>query len=233
MHVHDAEESRILLPFVDLIDALRDVFRAGADAPLRHHHAIAPDGQPDTTLLLMPVWNPAGLGGVKTVNVNPGNSTPEPHRVYRRRSESWREAWGTNRRDRSGPKCRERFGGSCRRVRLQGFPAAVSNERSNRPSANRKRPRSISRVFQRIRGTFRGVRGRNRVIDSPRRRAPQVQRGPPSITSKPSDSVPCGSTIWRYTAAFTNRLTHRSWVRLHHHRRSLTSVLVTKAEICP
>ena len=28
-------------------------------------------------------------------------------------------------------------------------------------------------------------------------------------------------------------LTHRSWERLHHHRRSLTSVLVTKAQMCP
>ena len=50
------------------------MFRTGAAAPLRHHHAIALDGQPDAALLLMPAWNPAGLGGVKIVNVNPGNA---------------------------------------------------------------------------------------------------------------------------------------------------------------
>ncbi len=74
MRVFSAEETRDLLPFGALIEALREMFRAGAAAPLRHHHAIALDGQPDAALLLMPAWNPAGLGGVKIVNVNPGNA---------------------------------------------------------------------------------------------------------------------------------------------------------------
>ena len=74
MRVFSAEETRDLLPFDALIEALREMFRAGAAAPLRHHHAIALDGQPDAALLLMPAWNPAGLGGVKIVNVNPGNA---------------------------------------------------------------------------------------------------------------------------------------------------------------
>ena len=74
MRVFSAEETRDLLPFGALIEALREMFRAGASAPLRHHHAIALDGQPDAALLLMPAWNPAGLGGVKIVNVNPGNA---------------------------------------------------------------------------------------------------------------------------------------------------------------
>ena len=41
----------------------------------------------------------------------------------------------------------------------QEFRSAVSTERLNRPSANRKRPRSISRVFQSIRGAIRGSVG--------------------------------------------------------------------------
>ena len=56
-----------------------------------------------------------------------------------------------------------------------------------------------------------------------------VRRRPPIITTKPPDSALSGSTIWRSTAAFRSRITHRSWERLHHHRRSLTSGLVTKA----
>ena len=41
----------------------------------------------------------------------------------------------------------------------QEFRSAVSTERLNRPSANRKRSRSISRVFQSIRGAIRGSVG--------------------------------------------------------------------------
>ena len=74
MRVYSAEETRNLLPFGALIEALREMFRAGAAAPLRHHHGIALEGLPEATLLLMPAWNPAGLGGVKIVNVNPGNA---------------------------------------------------------------------------------------------------------------------------------------------------------------
>ena len=74
MRVYSAEETRDLLPFSALIQALREMFQTGAEAPLRHHHAITPDGQPEATLLLMPAWSPVGLGGVKIVNVNPGNA---------------------------------------------------------------------------------------------------------------------------------------------------------------
>jgi len=74
MRVFSAEETRELLPFDSLIEALREMFRAGAVAPMRHHHTVALDGLPDATILLMPAWNPAGLGGVKVVHVNPGNT---------------------------------------------------------------------------------------------------------------------------------------------------------------
>ena len=74
MVVYCAQETRDLLPFDVLIEALREMFRANAVAPLRHHHDIPLEGLPEATLLLMPAWNPAGLGGVKIVNVNPGNA---------------------------------------------------------------------------------------------------------------------------------------------------------------
>ena len=74
MVVYSAEETRNLLPFDGLIEALREVFRGNAVAPLRHHHDIPLAELPEATLLLMPAWNPMGLGGVKIVNVNPGNA---------------------------------------------------------------------------------------------------------------------------------------------------------------
>ena len=55
--------------------------------------------------------------------------------------------------DRSGPKCREMFGGSVAATLRQEFPAAaVSPALSIQPSANRKRLRSIFRVFHSVRG---------------------------------------------------------------------------------
>ena len=75
MVVYSAEETRDLLPFDALVEALREMFRSNvAQAPLRHHHEIPLTGLPEATLLVMPGWDPAGLGGVKIVNVNPGNA---------------------------------------------------------------------------------------------------------------------------------------------------------------
>ncbi len=74
MRIFSAAETRDLLPFSALVEALREMFRARATAPLRQHHTIPLGAQPDATLLLMPAWNPEGLGGVKFVNVNPGNA---------------------------------------------------------------------------------------------------------------------------------------------------------------
>lgn len=66
----DAARLRAALPFGRLIDALRDAFVAGAEAPLRHRHAVGPDHQ---SLLLMPAWRPGVALGVKIVSVFPGN----------------------------------------------------------------------------------------------------------------------------------------------------------------
>lgn len=90
MHQLDDQATEAALPFPELIEALREGFRTGAQVPLRHHHTIprAPAGgepEPDATLLLMPAWTgpgpdgtdatlPSGPIGVKVVSVFPGNA---------------------------------------------------------------------------------------------------------------------------------------------------------------
>jgi ornithine cyclodeaminase len=44
-----------------------------ATSPQRHVHTVQNDGEPDATLLMMPAWS-QGVGGVKIVNVTPGNT---------------------------------------------------------------------------------------------------------------------------------------------------------------
>jgi ornithine cyclodeaminase len=73
MRILDAPQTSAALPFTQLIPALREAFRSGANVPLRHRHDIA---QPDGTtaaLLLMPAWHANGRLGVKVVSVFPGN----------------------------------------------------------------------------------------------------------------------------------------------------------------
>lgn len=82
----DAAATRAALPFDALIPALRDMFAAGCEVPLRHTHALAdPSGAPAGTLLLMPAWQPGGYLGVKTVGIFPGNAQrglPGLHSTY-------------------------------------------------------------------------------------------------------------------------------------------------------
>ena len=78
MRVFTAEEVDAALDFPALVDALGEAFRGGLVAPVRHHHAIAREGEPEATHLLMPAWCEAGGAsgdylGVKIVNVFPGN----------------------------------------------------------------------------------------------------------------------------------------------------------------
>jgi ornithine cyclodeaminase len=81
----DAERTRALLPFDQLIEGLRGMFIAGCEAPLRHTHAIAVDGEPAGTLLLMPAWSAGGYLGVKSACIFPGNARrglPSLHASY-------------------------------------------------------------------------------------------------------------------------------------------------------
>ena len=62
------------LDFPSLVEALRQMFRAGAEMPVRHHHAIPMPGGADATLLLMPAWQAGRHIGVKVVTVFPDNA---------------------------------------------------------------------------------------------------------------------------------------------------------------
>lgn len=61
--------------FPSLIDALRVAFSDHETlVPMRHHHDFPnPEVQTDSTLLLMPAWNPGKQAGVKVVTVSPKN----------------------------------------------------------------------------------------------------------------------------------------------------------------
>lgn len=78
MKVLSPEGTKAALPFDRLIGALDVGFRADVTAPLRHHHVMRTPGRRDDVLLLMPAWQNRGMntgwGGVKLVNVHPGNA---------------------------------------------------------------------------------------------------------------------------------------------------------------
>jgi ornithine cyclodeaminase len=64
----DTAHTRASLAFDRLVPALREAFIAGAEAPLRHRHAL-----PDGSMLPMPAWQDSAALGVKIVTVFPGN----------------------------------------------------------------------------------------------------------------------------------------------------------------
>jgi ornithine cyclodeaminase len=83
MQMISANDVDRCLNFPDLVEALRQAFRAGAVQPTRHHHPVErPDGAA-TTLLLMPAWtdfasaggSSGGYIGVKIVTVSPDNNS--------------------------------------------------------------------------------------------------------------------------------------------------------------
>lgn len=75
MRVMNDIETAAALPYKALVEALREMFRAGCEMPVRHHHTMGVPGEPDATLLLMPAWTPGQYLGVKLVTVMPGNAT--------------------------------------------------------------------------------------------------------------------------------------------------------------
>lgn len=69
----DAGELDARLGYPRLIEALRQGFGSGVEAPVRHHHEIAQEDAPHATLLLMPAWQTGRSTGVKLINVHPDN----------------------------------------------------------------------------------------------------------------------------------------------------------------
>lgn len=75
MRIYSPSETAAALDYPGLIASITEVFAMGATAPQRHHHTIAKGSEPDDVLLLMPAWAKGfGVGGVKIVNVVPGNN---------------------------------------------------------------------------------------------------------------------------------------------------------------
>ncbi|MVA98359.1 ornithine cyclodeaminase family protein [Nitratireductor sp. CAU 1489] len=62
------------LEWGELVDALDDAFKRGAESPPRPHFDIEVPGEPNGNLLLMPAWVAGRHIGLKTVTVFPGNA---------------------------------------------------------------------------------------------------------------------------------------------------------------
>lgn len=77
--IFDTAATAEKLPFPALVEALDAGFARGCVVPVRHHHHIEKQAEPEATLLLMPAWsNPDDESqylGVKLVTVFPGNAS--------------------------------------------------------------------------------------------------------------------------------------------------------------
>jgi ornithine cyclodeaminase/alanine dehydrogenase-like protein (mu-crystallin family) len=90
MRFFDGPAVDAALGYPALVDILAAAFAKGAISPPRHHHAIALEGKPEATLLLMPAWEASAAGaltagrymGVKSVTVFPGNADIGKPAVY-------------------------------------------------------------------------------------------------------------------------------------------------------
>lgn len=85
VRVLDAAAVAAALDYPRLIEGLRAGFRAGAETPARHHHAVPRPGQEPAVLLLMPAWCEGDVTGVKLLQVASGNEAkglPSLQSVY-------------------------------------------------------------------------------------------------------------------------------------------------------
>jgi len=73
-----AAELDAMLSYSLVIDALENAFRQKVEVPERSHFDLpSHDGQPESTLLLMPAWRMPNSLGVKLVTITPGNARRE------------------------------------------------------------------------------------------------------------------------------------------------------------
>lgn len=73
MKIIDEAATREALPFGELIERLRCMFRTGCHVPARHVHLVQ-TATAQGTVLIMPAWTERYLG-IKTVNIFPENSS--------------------------------------------------------------------------------------------------------------------------------------------------------------
>jgi alanine dehydrogenase len=75
MRIIGSSEVVAALDFTALIEALRQMFRAGCEVPPRQHYSIpTTGGGPDATMLIMPAWQTGQHIGVKLSTAFPGNA---------------------------------------------------------------------------------------------------------------------------------------------------------------
>ncbi len=73
MHHYTQADLIVRLPYDVLVRDLPNLLSQPTTSPQRHVHTIAQPDEPDASLLLMPAWSASGRGGIKLVNVTPGN----------------------------------------------------------------------------------------------------------------------------------------------------------------
>ena len=73
MRVISADELGTALDYASLIEHIREMFSVECTVPVRHHHPIPVENQPEVTLLLMPAWRTGAFIGVKVATIFPGN----------------------------------------------------------------------------------------------------------------------------------------------------------------
>ena len=74
MRSFSSDETRQALAFPAAVEALREAFQSRVEVPVRHHHTMARQSEPDATLLLMPAWEGERYVGIKILTVTPGNA---------------------------------------------------------------------------------------------------------------------------------------------------------------
>jgi len=85
MRFYGADETRALLAFAPLVDALRAMFARGCELAPRQVLALGGGRAEPVTSLVMPAWQEGGCYGVKVVNIAPGNAArglPGLHSTY-------------------------------------------------------------------------------------------------------------------------------------------------------